>query len=162
MINYKDPGPIEFDVNLPFAKGRFENSSTWVMFPYSVEEKFGVVGRVPVKVWFEDIFYRGSLVKMNSTKHQIIVLKEIQKQINEKELTKVHIRVELDTEPSRVIELPKDIELKLDNNPEAKQAWDKLSYSHKREYYQWITGAKKEETRMSRIDKMIVMLIKKS
>ena len=39
--------------------------------------------------------------------------------------------------------------------------FDLLSYSHKKEYVKWVTGAKKEETRARRIEKAIAMLPKR-
>ncbi len=46
----------------------------------------------------------------------------------------------------------------LDANPGAKERFMKLSDSHKKEYAVWISEAKKEETRMCRIEKAIIML----
>ena len=40
------------------------------------------------------------------------------------------------------------------------ERFEKLSYSHKREYMQWIEGAKKSETRLKRIAKMMEKLEK--
>lgn len=39
----------------------------------------------------------------------------------------------------------------LKENPEAMEHFDKFSYSHRKEYLQWITEAKSEETRQKRI-----------
>ena len=39
--------------------------------------------------------------------------------------------------------------------------FDSLAYSHKKEYINWIESAKKEETRLNRIEKSIEMLISK-
>jgi uncharacterized protein YdeI (YjbR/CyaY-like superfamily) len=36
----------------------------------------------------------------------------------------------------------------------------KLSYTHRKEYCRWITDAKKEETRLRRLEKAIEMLKK--
>lgn len=41
---------------------------------------------------------------------------------------------------------------------DAKSFFDKLSYSHQREYVMWINEAKKEATRQSRVMKTIEML----
>jgi hypothetical protein len=38
--------------------------------------------------------------------------------------------------------------------------FEKLSYSHRKEYCRWITEAKKEETRLNRLEKAIEMLKK--
>jgi hypothetical protein len=40
----------------------------------------------------------------------------------------------------------------------ARQAWDKLAPSHRKEYARWITDAKKEETKARRIEQAIARL----
>lgn len=67
------------------------------------------------------------------------------------------ITIELDAEP-RVIEIPRDLLKELKKDKEAKVFFEKLSFTHKREYVTWIQEAKKEETRASRILKTIAML----
>jgi uncharacterized protein YdeI (YjbR/CyaY-like superfamily) len=57
-----------------------------------------------------------------------------------------------------VIEIPKDLMKELKSDREAKALFDKLSYTHQKEYMTWITEAKKEETRQNRIVKTIAML----
>jgi uncharacterized protein YdeI (YjbR/CyaY-like superfamily) len=47
----------------------------------------------------------------------------------------------------------------LAEHPDADQFFQKLSYTHRREYVQWIEGAKREETRASRLVKAVEMLI---
>jgi uncharacterized protein YdeI (YjbR/CyaY-like superfamily) len=59
---------------------------------------------------------------------------------------------------------PKEIEpppafcAALNKNPKAKQYFESMPPSHKREYLGWITEAKKEETRERRIVKTIELL----
>ena len=65
--------------------------------------------------------------------------------------------VEPDTE-ERLIEIPKDLLKELKKDKEAKTFFDKLSYTHRKEYVRWVEGAKKEETRQNRIVKTIEML----
>ena len=60
------------------------------------------------------------------------------------------ITIEPDTEP-RVIEIPKDLMKELKKDKEAKAFFDKLSYTHQKEYVTWVTEAKREETRQNRI-----------
>ncbi|NLI92775.1 MAG: YdeI/OmpD-associated family protein [Peptococcaceae bacterium] len=52
-------------------------------------------------------------------------------------------------------------QIALELNPGAQEAYAKLSYTHKKEYFQWITGAKKTETRAARIEKVIQKLLNK-
>ncbi len=53
---------------------------------------------------------------------------------------------------------PEDFAQKLEANPEAKKFFENLAFSHKREYVAWIHEAKKEETRVRRIEKTIELL----
>ncbi len=67
--------------------------------------------------------------------------------------------MEPDTEP-RVIEVPPELKKLFKTEKEAKAVFEKLSYSHQREYVQWINEAKRDETRQARILKTIEMLKK--
>lgn len=51
--------------------------------------------------------------------------------------------------------IPNDMELKLKANPAAAARFEKLSFTHRKEYVEWITKAKKEETRQRRLDQLI-------
>jgi hypothetical protein len=67
---------------------------------------------------------------------------------------RVTVHLELDEEP-RKIEAPLDLALALDEDEEARDFWDRLSYSHRREYIEWINEAKRDGTREKRIEKAI-------
>ncbi|WP_052475930.1 YdeI/OmpD-associated family protein [Cohnella kolymensis] len=56
------------------------------------------------------------------------------------------------------LEVPDDMREALDANPEAKAYFDKLAPSHRKEYISWIVEAKREETRLSRLEKTIEKL----
>jgi uncharacterized protein YdeI (YjbR/CyaY-like superfamily) len=51
----------------------------------------------------------------------------------------------------RTVEVPAYFAAALAKNKKAKATFDKFSYSHKKEYVEWITEAKREETRQKRI-----------
>lgn len=53
------------------------------------------------------------------------------------------------------IEVPDQFMEALDRNKYTKEAFEKMSPSHKREYLKWIIEAKKDETRDKRIKKAI-------
>lgn len=105
----------------------------------------------------EGVPYRGILTRMGTDFHMLIILKSIREQIGKTFGDEVKITVELDTEP-RVLEVPKDLLKELKKDKEAKAFFEKLSYTHQREYVMWIEEAKKEETRARRILKAIEML----
>ena len=130
----------------------------FVEVPFDVEQAFGAK-KPKVKAAFDGVPYRGILARMGTDYHILIILKSIRGQIGKTFGDKVKITVELDTEP-RVIEIPKDLMKELKQHKEAKAFFDKLSYSHKREYVMWVNEAKRDETRQNRIVKMIEMLKK--
>ena len=69
----------------------------------------------------------------------------------------VEVEVEIDTEPRAVVE-PADFARALDADPVARTAYDRLSYSRKREHVLAIEGAKKVETRTRLIEKAVALL----
>lgn len=132
----------------------------FVEVPFDVEKAFGAK-KPKVKVTFDGVAYRGILARMGTDHHILIILKSIREQIGKSFGDEVKTTVELDTEP-RVIEVPKDLMKELKKHEDAKAFFDKLSYTHKREYVMWINEAKKEETRQRRVAKTIEMLEKKA
>lgn len=56
---------------------------------------------------------------------------------------------------------PADLDQALHEQPLALAYFESLAYSHKKEYVLWILTAKQEKTRLSRIEKMIEMLLAK-
>ena len=69
----------------------------------------------------------------------------------------VKVVMEPDTAP-RTITAPPDLKKAMRTNPAAQASWDRYSYSHRKEFAQWITEAKKPETRARRLEKAIEML----
>src|SRR5688500_3840755 len=128
----------------------------FVEVPFDVEKEFGSK-RPKVKATFEGVPYRGILTRMGTEHHLLIILKEIREKINKTFGDEVTITVEPDTEP-RVVEIPNDLMKEFKKEKEAKTFFDKLSYTHQREYVMWINEAKREETRQSRVVKTIEML----
>ena len=61
-------------------------------------------------------------------------------------------------EGPRIVEVPPDLQEALDKDPEARAVFEKMSYSHKREYVNAILEAKRPETRQKRIDRTMHML----
>ena len=130
----------------------------FVEVPFDVEAAFGSK-RPKVKATFEGVPYRGILTRMGTEHHLLIILKEIREKIGKTFGDEVKITVELDEEP-RVIEIPAELKKLFKSEREAKAFFDKLSYTHQREYVTWINEAKREETRQNRIVKAIGMLKK--
>jgi hypothetical protein len=130
----------------------------FVEVPFDVEAAFGSK-KPKVKALIDGVPYRGTLVRMGTECHLLLILKSIRAQIGKTFGDTVKVSVEADTEP-RVIEVPPELKKLFKTEKEAKVVFEKLSYSHQREYVLWINEAKRDETRQARILKTIEMLKK--
>jgi hypothetical protein len=128
----------------------------FVEVPFDVETAFGSK-KPKVKATIDGIPYRGTLVRMGTECHLLLILKSIREQIGKTFGDEVHITVEADDAP-RVVAVPKDLAAALKKDRDAKALFDKLSYTHQKEYAAWIEEAKKDETRQRRIAKTLTML----
>jgi hypothetical protein len=128
----------------------------FVRIPFNVEESFGKK-RVPVKATIDGQPYRGMLMRMGEPYHILGILKEIRQKIGKDFGDEVQVALEEDLEP-RTVEIPPDFQQALDEAPVARAAFEKISYTHRKEYVNAILDARREETRRSRIAKTIEML----
>ena len=124
-----------------------------VEVPDEVVAKLGGKGRIPVQATFNGIPYRGSIVKMGGVM-MLGVTKAIMAEASVVAGDTVAVEVEKDDAP-REVETSPELAKALLKNRTAAAAWDKLSYSHRREYVGYIGEAKKEETRARRVDQTI-------
>jgi len=95
---------------------------------------------------------------MKSDCHILGLTQEIRKQLGKTFGDEVSVSLTEDKE-ERVVEIADDIASVFNENPEAKDLFDKMSYTHKKEYIRWIEEAKKPETRENRKIKMIQMIL---
>lgn len=129
-----------------------------VAFPYDVEQEFGARGNVPVNSTLDGVPYAGSLMKCGPGRHMLGVLKSIREQIGKGPGDAIDVAVWKD-DSSRTIEIPAALKTLLKKEG-LLAGFEKLSFSHRKEYVRWITGAKKEETRQARMAKAVAMLKK--
>lgn len=61
-------------------------------------------------------------------------------------------------QPKPAMEMPADFASALAAQPSARSFFDQLAPSHRREYLEWITEAKRDETRAKRIGEALAML----
>jgi uncharacterized protein YdeI (YjbR/CyaY-like superfamily) len=67
------------------------------------------------------------------------------------ELNEKGVKVAKKPVEKKELVIPKDLTAALSKNKPAKIAFDKFSYSHKKEYVQWIEEAKTDATRNKRL-----------
>jgi len=133
------------------------SEATGIHFPFDIEQTFGAK-RVPVKVWINEAEYLSTIVKMRG-EYCMVVPKRVRDVAKIKGDELITVTIQRDTE-KRTVEIPEDFAKALKNN-ELTEAFAKLSYTHQKEYVNAINEAKKEETRIRRIEKAISMLEKK-
>ena len=128
----------------------------YVIVPLDVESVFGKK-RVKILATFDGEPYRGTMVRMGTSDHIVIVKKAIREKIGKTVGDTVQVPIEEDTAP-RVVELPEDFQNTLTEDPAASKFYHSLSYTHQKEYVEWITSAKRPDTRERRIGKALEML----
>jgi hypothetical protein len=69
----------------------------------------------------------------------------------------VDVELELDTAPPEV-EVPEALAGALAKDDAARASFDRLSYTHRKEYARWIDDARRDETRERRVAKALEML----
>lgn len=129
----------------------------FVEIPFDVEAAFGKK-RVPVRATFDGEPYRGTLVRMGGECHLLIVRKDVRAKIGKEPGDRVRVTVAEDTAP-RTVDVPDDLRAALRGSPEAERFFDGLSYTHRKEYVQWIEEARREETRARRVGRTVEMLL---
>jgi hypothetical protein len=135
-----------------------DGGGAFVIIPFDVEKTFGKK-RVKIKATIDGEPYRGTLVRMGTPHHMLIVLKEIREKIGKSFGDEVTVEFEEDLE-LRQVEIPADFKQALESEPTAQAFFNHLSFTHQREYVLWITEAKRVLTRQTRIQRTIEMLNK--
>jgi hypothetical protein len=151
MKTYKFKARIE-------SAGGSTGGGACVFFPYDVEKEFGTKGRVPVKVTFNGVAYAGSMIKYGFPQHMLPILKAIREKIGKGPGDTVDVVVWKDEEV-RTVEIPAAFKALLKKEG-LLAGFEKMSYTHRKEYVRWIAEAKKEETRQNRMVKAVAMLKK--
>jgi hypothetical protein len=128
-----------------------------VEIPFDVREVYGTGGQVPVRATFDGETYRGSIAPMGGGRHVLGVTREIREAIGKDVGDSVHVVIERDTKPRTVPE-PPDLTAALARSAGARDAFNGLSYTRRREYVRWIEEAKRPETRARRLQEVVERL----
>lgn len=134
------------------ASGR---GGAYVVVPFDVEAAFGQK-RVKVQATFDGVPYRGSLVRMGSPEHILIVRKDVRERIGKDVGDAVAVTVAKDTAP-RTVDVPDDLAAAL-REAGLDEGFAALAYTHRKEYVQWIEEAKRPATRARRIAQTVERL----
>ena len=130
-----------------------------VEFPFDLQECFGKKS-VKAKFTYDGVPYRGLLKNMGGDCAFCLIRKEIRQQIGKNPGDLVAVTVQEDTE-ERIVIVPEDFEIMMEDQPEIKAFFDQLSYTCRKEYVEWIESAVRLETRLNRILKAMDLLTQK-
>lgn len=133
------------------------SEATGIEIPFDAQKVFGTRARVPVRGTINGYAFRGSIFPMGGGKHYMVVRKQLREAAGVRGGETISMTLERDDEP-RIVTPPDDLARALKANRDAQAAWDKLSYTHRREYAEAVEGAKRPETRERRIEKTISQL----
>ena len=129
--------------------------ATGITIPFDVEEVFGAK-RVPVKATVNGAEYRGSIVRMGG-KYMLGIPKAFREAAKIKAGDNIVVTLEPDVE-ERTVSLPADLAKELKKDKSLRDAWDKLSYTIRKEKVRALEEAKQQETRTRRLEKTLTLL----
>ncbi len=129
----------------------------FVVVPEKTAQAAGLVYGARVRGTVNGVPYRSSLMKYSGIFHMGVHKATLAK-AKASEGQRVDITIELDDEPLPTDKMPADLSKALAKNAAAREAWSKMSPSHKREHVKHVIEAKKPETRARRIAKTIESL----
>jgi hypothetical protein len=125
----------------------------FVDIPFDAREVFGEA-RPPVRGTVNGYAFRGRIAKYGGT-YMLGFKRALREAAEIEEGDVLDLDLELDTEP-REVDVPADLEAALD--AEAKAAFERMSYTHRKEHADWIEEAKRPETRARRIAKAVELI----
>ena len=127
---------------------RVGKTATMFKVPFDLKEAFGRA-RPPVRITIRGHTWRTTPGVYGGIGH-VVVNRSVKAATGVDAPERVSVVMELDTKPRRV-SVPKDLAAALTADPAAKAEFARMSYSHRREYVEWVTEAKRPETRTRRI-----------
>jgi bifunctional DNA-binding transcriptional regulator/antitoxin component of YhaV-PrlF toxin-antitoxin module len=131
-------------------------TATGIEVPAEIVTALGAGKRPAVRVTINDYTYRSTVAPMAGS-FMLPVSAEVRQGAGISAGDEVEVEVELDTAP-REVDVPPDLALALDREPDARRAFDALSYSNKRRHVLSIEEAKTAETRERRVAKAVAEL----
>ena len=143
--------PERFQTTLQ-VEGR---TATFLEVPLDVPAVFGRA-RPPVRVTIGGHTYR-STIAVYGGRYFVPLNRQNREAAGVAAGDEVTVELEADTD-ERTVTVPDDLRAALDGDEPARAAFDALSYTHRREYVEWIAEAKRQETRRRRVEQTVERL----
>ena len=126
-----------------------------VVVPLDVRALWGEA-RPPVKGTVNGVEYRSRLMVYGS-ETMLGLTNAFRASAGIAEGDEVEVVIERDDAP-REVEVPPALQAALEGDAIARAAYERLSFTHRREYANWIAEAKQEKTRSRRTERALEML----
>jgi hypothetical protein len=127
---------------------RVGKTATMFRVPFDLEDAFGRA-RPPVKVTIRGHTWRTTPGVYDGVGH-VVVNRPVKAATGVDAGDRVRVQMELDTEP-RSVHVPRDLGAALAADPVAEEAFASMSFTNRRQYVEWVEGAKRPETRARRV-----------
>jgi hypothetical protein len=126
-----------------------------VQLPFDPKEAFGRV-RAPVVVTVNDHSFRTTTMRYGEV-DLIGLNRGVRDAAGLRAGARATFELAADTKP-REVDVPEALAAALHDDAAARDAFDALSYTHRREYARWVDEAKREETRQRRLARAVELL----
>lgn len=131
-------------------------NATGIEVPAEVIAALGKGKKPPVKVTVNGFTYQSTVAVMGGA-FMLPLSQERRAAAGVEAGQEIEVMLELDTEP-RSVEVPGDLAAALAAQPGAREAFDKLAYSIRKEHVRQVESAKAAETRTRRINSIVEKL----
>lgn len=144
-------------VRMKFSTTMFQDgNNTGIEVPADVVAALDAGKRPPVVVNVNGYQYRSTVAPMGG-KYLLPFSADRRKESGIGGGDAIDVELTLDTAP-RTVEVPDDLRSALDASATAAAAWEKLSFTHRKEHVRAVLDAKKAETRTRRIEAVVAKL----
>jgi hypothetical protein len=131
-------------------------TATGIEVPAAVVDGLGAGRRVPVTVTINGYTYRTTIAAYSGA-YFVPLSAENRNGAGVRAGEAVDVDIEPDAAP-REVTVPDDLAVALAADPPAGAAFERLAFTHRKEYVVWVESAKKPQTRQSRVTKTVEML----
>ena len=133
-----------------------EGDGTFIPVPLDVPAVFGRV-RAPVHVTLGGHRWRSTVMRYGDD-YVLPLSRANREAAGVRAGDAVIVELSSDEEP-RTAEVPDDLAAALDAAPGARAAFEARSFSHRREWVEWVTEAKRPETRQRRVRRVVEQVL---
>ncbi len=133
-----------------------DQGACFIRVPPEVLTALGQRKRAPVKVTINATSFR-TTIAVYGGKSYVGVRREIREAAGVTAGDQLTVGLEFDAE-LRTVDLPEALRVTLEGDSKAAAAFEKLSYTRKKEFVEWLMGAKQPEMQRRRLAQVMAML----